>query len=51
MELQDYLTVVRRRWRLIVGVVLVVVGLAAGLTLTATKLYESTTQFFVSTRR
>ncbi len=49
MELQDYLTVVRRRWRLIVGVVLVVVGLAAGLTLTATKIYESTTQFFVST--
>ena len=49
MELQDYLSVVRKRWRVILLVVLVCVGLASVATLTATKIYESRTQFFVST--
>ena len=49
MELQDYLSVVRKRWRVILLVVLVCVGLASAATLTATKIYESSTQFFVST--
>ena len=49
MELQDYLSVVRKRWRVILVVVLVCVGLATAATLTATKIYESSTQFFVST--
>jgi capsular exopolysaccharide synthesis family protein len=49
VELQDYLSVVRKRWRVILLVVLVCVGLASVATLTATKIYESRTQFFVST--
>ena len=49
MELQDYLQVVRKRWRVIVAVTLVMVGLAAVATLAADKVYESRTQFFVST--
>ena len=49
MELQDYLKVVRKRWRVIVAVVLVFVGLAAAGSLASEKVYESRTQFFVST--
>jgi capsular exopolysaccharide synthesis family protein len=49
VELQDYLLVVRKRWRVILLVVLICVGLASVATLTATKIYESSTQFFVST--
>jgi len=49
VELQDYLMVVRKRWRVILAVVLVCVGLAAGVTVAQTKIYESSTQFFVST--
>ncbi|MGG5260592.1 polysaccharide biosynthesis tyrosine autokinase [Phycicoccus avicenniae] len=49
MELQDYLLVVRKRWRVIVLVVLAAVFLSTVATLTSTKQYESTTQFFVST--
>lgn len=49
MELQDYLQVVRKRWRVIVAVVLVCVGIAAAGSLAAEKVYESRTQFFVST--
>ncbi len=49
MELQDYLSVVRKRWRVILLVVLICVGLASVATLTATKIYQSSTQFFVST--
>ena len=49
MELQDYLKVVRKRWRVIVAVVLVCVGLAAAGSLASEKVYESRTQFFVST--
>ncbi|MBD3783134.1 MAG: cell shape-determining protein, partial [Micrococcales bacterium] len=49
MELQDYLLVVRKRWRLLVLVVLTTVMLAAGASLMATKEYASTSQYFVST--
>ncbi len=49
MELQDYLLVVRKRWRVILLVLLLCVGLAAALTVSQTKMYESRTQFFVST--
>jgi len=49
VELQDYLKVVRKRWRVIVAVVLVFVGLAAAGSLASEKVYESRTQFFVST--
>ena len=49
MELQDYLLIVRKRWRIIALVVLASVMLSTVATLVSTKLYESTTQFFVST--
>ena len=49
MELQDYLLVVRKRWRVILLVVVICVGLAGALTLAQTKMYESRTQFFVAT--
>lgn len=49
MELQDYLTIARKRWRVIALVTLLVVGVAAASSALATKVYESSTQFFVST--
>ena len=49
MELQDYLSVVRKRWRVILLVLLLCVGLASAATLASTKIYESRTQFFVTT--
>ncbi len=49
MELQDYLRVLRKRWRVITFVTLVVVALAAGITMATTKTYAASTQFFVST--
>jgi capsular exopolysaccharide synthesis family protein len=49
VELQDYLTVARKRWRVITFVTLMVVGLAAAFSALSTKVYESSTQFFVST--
>ena len=49
MELQDYLMVVRKRWRVILAVVLVTIGLASLASALSTKVYESQTQFFVST--
>lgn len=49
MELRDYLRIVRRRWRLIAGCLLVAVAAAALLTLRATPQYASTVQLFVST--
>ena len=48
MELQDYIRIVRKRWMTIVLTTLVVLGLAALFTATATKQYASTTRFFVS---
>lgn len=49
MELQDYLLVVRKRWRIIALVVLLAVALASISSALATRLYEARTQFFVST--
>lgn len=49
MELQDYLTIARKRWRVIALVTLLVVGVSAASSALATKVYESSTQFFVST--
>ncbi len=49
MELQDYIRVVRKRWRIILSVMLLVIALAVTFTLLAPKTYASTTQFFVST--
>lgn len=48
MELKDYLRVVRKRWVTIAITTLIVVGLAAVWTVTQTKQYTSSTQFFVS---
>ena len=49
MELRDYLKVVRRRWRVIVASLLVVVALAAVVTLRTTPEYQSQARLFVST--
>lgn len=45
----SYVEIVRRRWRTLVSVALVVVALAAAFTLLSTPQYISSTQFFVST--
>ena len=49
MDLHDYLRVVRKRWRTITAVTLVLVAAAALLTLWSPKSYEARTQLFVST--
>ena len=49
MELQDYWRTVRRRWRLVLGSVLVVLAVAGVWTWTVTPMYASETRIFVST--
>jgi capsular polysaccharide biosynthesis protein len=49
VELQDYLTIFRKRWRLILLACVLAVGAAAIYTLVSPKKYESSTQFFIST--
>ena len=49
MELRDYLHIARRRWRLILGSLIAVVGLAAVYTAQATPQYASTGRVFIST--
>src|SRR5688500_14770234 len=49
VELQDYWRTVRRRWRLVLGSVLVVLAVAGVWTWTVTPTYASTTRIFVST--
>ena len=49
MELRDYLKVIRRRWRVILGSLLAVVALASIITLNMTPQYESRARLFVST--
>lgn len=44
-----YARILRKRWRIIITTMLLVLGLAAGATLLATKQYASHAQFFVST--
>lgn len=48
VELQDYIRIVRKRWMTILLTTLIVVGLSALYTATATKQYAAKTQFFVS---
>ncbi|EAP97401.1 cell surface polysaccharide biosynthesis / Chain length determinant protein [Janibacter sp. HTCC2649] len=45
----SYVQILRRRWRTLTAVALVVIGLSALLTLLAGPMYTSSTQFFVST--
>lgn len=49
MELQDYLRVVSKRWRVIALVTLLTVAAAAAATLLSPNVYQSKVQFFVST--
>ena len=49
MTLNDYLRVVRKRWRLIVASLVVCVLAGSAYVLTSTKKYEATAQIFVST--
>jgi polysaccharide biosynthesis transport protein len=49
VDLHDYLRVVRKRWRTITAVTLVLVAVAALLTLLSPKVYQAHTQLFVST--
>ncbi len=44
-----YVQILRRRWRIFVGVTLAVVAASAAMTLLATPQYTASTQFFVST--
>jgi capsular exopolysaccharide synthesis family protein len=50
MDLQDYLRVLRKRWRLILVCVLVAVAGAAAVTYVIKPSYSATAQLFVSTR-
>ncbi|MBE3073492.1 MAG: polysaccharide biosynthesis tyrosine autokinase [Actinobacteria bacterium] len=49
MELKDYIRVIRKRWQIIVAVLLVVLAGAALATALSPKIYEAQTQLFVST--
>jgi succinoglycan biosynthesis transport protein ExoP len=49
VELKDYIRIVRKRWRIIVAVTLVVLAGAALATALSPKVYEADTQLFVST--
>jgi capsular exopolysaccharide synthesis family protein len=49
VELRDYWTTIRRRWRLVLVVLTITVGAAALVTLQATPQYSSTARLFVAT--
>jgi tyrosine-protein kinase len=49
VELRDYWTTVRRRWRVVVAVLAVTVGAAAFITWQATPMYSSSARLFVAT--
>ncbi|HEX8972409.1 polysaccharide biosynthesis tyrosine autokinase [Oryzihumus sp.] len=49
MELQDYVRVIRKRWRIIAAATLVVIAGAAAVTVVSPPTYEAQTQLFVST--
>jgi len=49
VELKDYIRVIRKRWQIIVAVTLVAMAGAALATTLSPKVYEATTQLFVST--
>lgn len=48
MELQDYLTILRKRWLSILLITVLAAGGAVGLTLTMKPQYQATTQLYVS---
>lgn len=47
MDFKQFLAVIRRRWRSIVGLVLVAVAISAAITFTRTPQYESSTKVFL----
>ncbi len=49
MQFSDYLNVLRKRWRVILVTTILVTGVAALVTFTATKQYQARIRFFVST--
>ncbi len=49
MELQDYVRVIRKRWRVIMATIVLALAAAAGYTLLTPPVYQSTAQLFVST--
>jgi succinoglycan biosynthesis transport protein ExoP len=49
VELQGYIRVIRKRWRIIAAATLLVIAGAAGVTALSPKIYEAQTQLFVST--
>ncbi|NMM24103.1 MAG: polysaccharide biosynthesis tyrosine autokinase [Phycicoccus sp.] len=49
MELKDYIRVIRKRWRVIVSVMLVILAAAALATAMSPKVYQAQTRLFVST--
>lgn len=50
MELRDYLRVLRKRWKVVALLTLLVLGAATARTLWTTPTYQSSTQLFVSTQ-
>lgn len=49
VELKDYIRVIRKRWRIILAVMLVVLAGAAAVTTLSPRIYEAQTRLFVST--
>lgn len=49
MELQDYVRVIRKRWRIILATIVLAVAAGVGYTLLTPPVYQSTAQLFVST--
>lgn len=49
MELQDYVRVIRKRWRIIVATIVLALAAAAAYTFLTPAVYQSTAQLFVST--
>jgi len=50
MTLRDYLGVIRRRWWIVVGAVVITTGIALGLSATQTPIYQAEAQMLVETR-
>ena len=50
MTLRDYLAVIRRRWWIVLGAFVITTGIAVGLSVTQTPIYEAEAQMLVQTR-
>ena len=50
VKLRDFLLVLRTRWLIIVGCILVVTGVAAALTYSQTPLYTAQAKFYLSAK-